>query len=144
MSNELDMPLDEFAPAGARALEWIARYLSQPENYPVMSQVAPGELKAALPDSAPRIGEPIDVILDDFERLILPGITHWNHPNFFAYFAISGSAAGILGELLSATLNINVSTAHTDSSLPMNGRVRSAMGQINIPSSGRSMTVANM
>ena len=107
MSNELDMPLDEFAPAGARALEWIARYLSQPENYPVMSQVAPGELKAALPDSAPRIGEPIDVILDDFERLILPGITHWNHPNFFAYFAISGSAAGILGELLSATLNIN-------------------------------------
>ncbi len=107
MSEQLDMSPEELERAGARAFEWIADYLARPEAHPVLSRVRPGELKEALPRSAPRDGEPIEAILDDFERLIVPGITHWNHPGFLAYFAITGSGPGILGELLSAALNIN-------------------------------------
>ncbi len=102
-----DMPVQEFRRAGARAIDWIARYLEHAERYPVLSRVQPNELKAALPQQPPKLGEPIDAILDDFENTIIPGITHWNHPGFFAYFGISGSASGILGELLSAALNVN-------------------------------------
>ncbi len=107
MSTLGDMPVDQFRRAGARALDWIAAYLEHPEVYPVLSRAQPNELKAALPEHPPRLGEPIDAILDDFERIVLPGITHWNHPGFFAYFGITGSATGILGELLSAALNVN-------------------------------------
>jgi aromatic-L-amino-acid decarboxylase len=101
------MGVDEFRRAGARAIEWIAHYLTHPEEYPVLARVAPSQVKAALPDSPPRAGESMDAILDDFEKIVVPGITHWNHPGFFAYFSITGSAAGILGELLSAALNVN-------------------------------------
>ncbi len=107
MRHDLDMPPREFNQAGERALAWIADYLWYPEKHPVLSRSQPGELKAALPDAAPREGESIDAILDDFERLIVPGVTHWNHPSFHAYFAITGSGPGILGELLSAALNVN-------------------------------------
>jgi aromatic-L-amino-acid decarboxylase len=68
--------------------------------------VRPGEIRAALPSSAPEHGESFDAIFSDFERVIMPGITHWNHPGFFAYFAISGSAPGVLAEFLSAALNV--------------------------------------
>lgn len=107
MKERRDMPADEFKRAGTRVIDWIANYLSHPEAYPVLAPVAPNQLKSALPDSMPEAGEPIDVILDDFEKLIIPGVTHWNHPGFFAYFGITGSAPGILGELLCAALNVN-------------------------------------
>ena len=102
-----DISLDEFERAARHALAWVADYLAQPERYPVLARVRPGEIRAALPPSPPERGEPLDVILGDFERTILPGVTHWNHPGFFAYFAISSSGPGILGELLAAALDVN-------------------------------------
>ena len=107
MSHAGDIPIADFRQAGERAIDWIARYLSRPEDFPVLARVAPREIKTALPESAPEQGEPLDSILSDFENIIVPGITHWNHPGFFAYFSITGSAPGILGELLSAALNVN-------------------------------------
>jgi aromatic-L-amino-acid decarboxylase len=107
MSAARDIPIEDFRRAGTRAIDWIAGYFSEPEAYPVLSQVVPGAVKAALPKSAPARAEPIDEILDDFEKIIVPGITHWNHPKFFAYFSITGSEPGVLGELLAAALNVN-------------------------------------
>ena len=106
-SDHADLPLPDFERAAARVVEWIARYLEHPERYPVLSRVAPGEIRASLPPSPPERGEPLEAILDDFESKIVPGVTHWNHPGFFAYFAISSSAPGILGELLTAALDVN-------------------------------------
>ncbi|HEU5300035.1 MAG TPA: pyridoxal-dependent decarboxylase [bacterium] len=102
-----DMPPEEFEEHGRRAVEWVAEYLAHPDRFPVLAQVAPGQIRAALPAHPPEQGEPMEAILADFERVILPGITHWNHPSFFAYFAISGSGPGILGELLASALNVN-------------------------------------
>jgi len=104
-SPTADMDPDDFRRHAARVSEWIAGYLSGSERYPVLSQVAPGDIRASLPASAPAQGEPFDAILDDFERLIVPGLTHWNHPGFFAYFSITASAPGVLAEFLSAALN---------------------------------------
>ena len=87
-------------------LDWIADYLDTPERYPVVSRARPGEIRAKLPESPPAAGEPIDEILRDFETTIVPGITHWNHPSFFAYFATSAAAPGILAEMLTATLDV--------------------------------------
>lgn len=89
------------------AADWVATYLETVETRPVLAQVAPGEIAAVLPRSAPQQGETLEKILHDVDRLIMPGITHWNHPAFFAYFGISGSGPGIIGELLAATLNVN-------------------------------------
>lgn len=102
-----DMSAEEFRRYGHRLVDWIADYLSNAERYPVLSRIAPGQIKSALPPEAPARGESMDDILEDFERLILPGITHWNHPAFFAYFAITGSAPGILAEMIAAALNVN-------------------------------------
>ena len=85
----------------------MADYLAHPERYPVLPPVKPGQLTDALPARGPERGEPMDGILDDFERLIVPAATHWNHPGFMAYFANSATAEGILGELLAAALNGN-------------------------------------
>lgn len=85
--------------------DWIADYLADPSRYPVLSRVQPGDISKALPQEAPAQGEPFDRIFDDFERILLPGATHWNHPGFFAYFAISASEPGVLAEFLSAALN---------------------------------------
>ena len=98
---------EELRTALARASDWISTYLDGVRQYPVLSQVRPGEVRAQLEASAPEQGEPLDALLDDFERIVLPGVTHWNHPRFFAYFGISSSAPGILAELLIATLNVN-------------------------------------
>jgi aromatic-L-amino-acid decarboxylase len=100
------MDPEEFRRHATRVVDWIADYLARSERYPVLSRVEPGEIRAALPASAPESGEPFDAVLDDFERIIVPGLTHWNHPGFFAYFAITGSAPGVLGEFLSAALNV--------------------------------------
>jgi aromatic-L-amino-acid decarboxylase len=101
------MTPEEFRRYGHQAIDWVADYLAHPERYPVLAPVTPGQLTDALPARGPEQGEPMETILADFERLIVPAITHWNHPGFMAYFAISGSPPGILGELLSAALNVN-------------------------------------
>ena len=95
-----EMVLDEFRRAGHRIVDWIADYRAHPECYPVLSRCRPGEVRAQLPRAAPSEAELIECILNGFERLILPGITHWNHPAFFAYFAITGSARGFLANFL--------------------------------------------
>jgi aromatic-L-amino-acid/L-tryptophan decarboxylase len=102
-----DMSPEEFRANGHRMIDWIAEYMAHPDRYPVLSRVRPGDIRTALPDSAPENPEPFDKLIDDFERIILPGITHWNHPSFFAYFSVTGSAPGVLGELLAAALNVN-------------------------------------
>jgi aromatic-L-amino-acid decarboxylase len=104
MSNDMDP--EAFRKEAHRIADWIADYFAAPDRYPVLSRVRPGEIRAALPSSAPEHGESFDAIFSDFERVIMPGITHWNHPGFFAYFAISGSAPGVLAEFLSAALNV--------------------------------------
>ena len=101
-----DMDPEAFRREAHRIADWIADYFAAPERYPVLAQVRPGEIRDALPDAAPEQGEPFDRIFADFERIIVPGITHWNHPGFFAYFAISGSGPGVLGEFLAAALNV--------------------------------------
>ena len=97
--------MDDFRDAGHRLVDWIADYLEHTERYPVLAQVAPGDITRALPDRAPDDPEPFEAIIADFERVLVPGLTHWNSPNFFAYFAITGSAPGVLADFLSAALN---------------------------------------
>lgn len=100
-----DMDAATFRRVGHELVDWIATYLQSSDRYPVLSQLRPGDIRDALPASAPARGEPFDDIVSDFERVILPGVTHWNHPGFFAYFAISSSGPGVLAEFLSAALN---------------------------------------
>src|SRR5437868_5117324 len=90
---------------GHALVDWIADYLANPERYPVLAQVAPGDITGALPENAPEGPEPFDTIMADFERVLVPGLTHWNHPGFLAYFAITASPPGVLAEFLSAALN---------------------------------------
>jgi aromatic-L-amino-acid/L-tryptophan decarboxylase len=102
-----DMDPEAFRRHGHRVVDWIADYLATGERYPVLSHARPGELRAALPSAPPEEPEPVEAMLADFERLVIPGVTHWNQPGFFAYFAITGSGPGILGEMLAAALNVN-------------------------------------
>jgi aromatic-L-amino-acid decarboxylase len=102
-----DMRAEDFRRYGHEVVDWVSDYLSQMEKYPVLAQVEPGSLRAQLPVSPPAEGEPMSEILKDVGRLIVPALTHWNHPAFFAYFSISASAPGILGELLTAAFNVN-------------------------------------
>src|SRR5437588_12964067 len=97
----------EVREALAEAAGWRSGYLESVGDRPVLSQVSPGDIAARLPERAPDRGEPFDAILGDLDGLILPGITHWNHPAFFAYFGITGSGPGIVGELLASALNVN-------------------------------------
>jgi aromatic-L-amino-acid decarboxylase len=100
-----DMSAEEFRRFGHELIDWIAEYFERIEDLPVLSQIQPGDLKAQLPKSAPELGEPMTDILADVDRLIVPALTHWSHPSFFAYFATSTSAPGIFGELLSAAFD---------------------------------------
>jgi len=102
-----DMTSSDFREYGKQLVDWIADYLDHPERYPVLSPVKPGEVKAQLPSGPPTAPEGFAEILRDFDDIIMPGITHWNNPAFFAYFGITGSMPGILGELLTAGLNVN-------------------------------------
>jgi aromatic-L-amino-acid decarboxylase len=94
-----------FRDDGAAALEWAARYLERVGDYPVLAQVQPGDVRSRLPASPPEQGEEFADVLRDLDEILLPGITHWQSPRFFAYFAVSASEPGILAELLAATLN---------------------------------------
>jgi aromatic-L-amino-acid decarboxylase len=97
---------DEFRRHGYAVVDWIARYLDEVERFPVQSRVAPGETRAALPTGPPEHGEPFDRMLADVDDIIVPGLTHWQHPSFFAYFPANNSGPSILGELLSAGLGV--------------------------------------
>jgi len=101
------MQPSEFRKHGHAVIDWIADYLENPEQWPVLPDVRPGDVRNSLPQSPPEHGESIDAVLDDFRKLIVPGITHWNHPAFMAYFANSSTGAGVLGETLTAALNVN-------------------------------------
>jgi aromatic-L-amino-acid decarboxylase len=96
----------EFRREAHRVVDWLADYLEHPERYPVLSRVAPGEIRSRLPAHPPEQGEPFDRIFEDFEQVVVPGLTHWNHPGFFAYFAITASGPGVLAEMLAAGLNV--------------------------------------
>jgi aromatic-L-amino-acid decarboxylase len=96
---------EAFRRHGHALVDWIAEYLEHSDRYPVLARVKPGEIAAALPTHAPEDPESFEAILADVERVLVPGLTHWNHPRFFAYFAISASPPGVLAEFLSAAFN---------------------------------------
>jgi aromatic-L-amino-acid decarboxylase len=99
------MSKEEFRRFGHELIDWVAEYLEHVEDLPVLSRIEPGDLKAQLPVAPPETGEPMEQIIADVDRLIVPALTHWSHPSFFAYFATSTSAPGIFGELLSAAFD---------------------------------------
>ncbi|MFA7420449.1 MAG: pyridoxal-dependent decarboxylase [Melioribacteraceae bacterium] len=105
--NNLDMPSGEFKEVGKRLIDWSADYLENIEKYPVLSNVKPGDVKSKLPHSPPQKGESFDQIISDLDSIIMPGVTHWQHPNFMAYFASSASGPGILADIISSSLNVN-------------------------------------
>lgn len=99
--------VEDFRRAGHEAVDWIAQYMGRLSEYPVLAQVRPGQLFDALPRSAPQQGESFQAILRDFDQVVMPAVTQWNHPRFFAYFACTGSTPAVLGEMLAAALNTN-------------------------------------
>lgn len=105
--NTLDMPSEEFKKYGYQLIDWVADYLDSIEKHPVLAQIKPGEVKSQLPKTAPVDRESFDDMINDLNKIIMPGVTHWNHPNFMAYFNSTSSGPGILGELLSAAFNSN-------------------------------------
>jgi len=104
--NSFHMSPDDFRRHGHAVIDWIADYYSRIESFPVLSRVQPGQIRASLPPSAPVRGEEFDAILKDVEKLILPGITHWQSPNFYAYFPCNASGPAILGDLLSSGFGV--------------------------------------
>src|SRR5215203_6936498 len=100
------MTPEQFRQHGHEVVDWIADYWSRIESFPVRSQVSPGEIRAALPATAPERGEPVSAVLADLERIVLPGTTHWQHPGFFGYFPANTSGPSVLGDLVSAGLGV--------------------------------------
>jgi aromatic-L-amino-acid/L-tryptophan decarboxylase len=107
MKRARDLSAAEFRKHGHDVIDWIADYLENPEAWPVLPDVAPGDIRSSLPAAPPDNPEPMEDVLADFRKLIVPATTHWNHPAFLAYFANSSTGAGILGETLAAALNVN-------------------------------------
>ncbi len=104
--RQAHMTAEEFRRCGYAVIDWIARYMGELEHYPVLSQAPPGAVREKLPLHPPEQGEPLEAMLQDLEEIILPGVTHWQSPNFFAYFPASASAPSILGDLLSSGLGV--------------------------------------
>ncbi|MGH8861134.1 MAG: pyridoxal-dependent decarboxylase, partial [Jatrophihabitantaceae bacterium] len=100
------MSPDEFRAYGRHVVDWIADYHERIESFPVLSQAEPGSIRAALPAHPPERGEPFSDVLRDVDDIVLPGITHWQHPSFFAYFPASTSGPAILGDLLASGLGV--------------------------------------
>ena len=100
------MTPEQFRRHGRAVVDWIADYYERIETLPVLSQVKPGQIRQALPAEAPAEGESFDAILQDIDKVILPGVTHWQSPNFFAYFPANASGPSILGDLLSSALGV--------------------------------------
>ena len=111
MENEFnnlnDMPSEEFRKNGYKLVDWIVDYYANIEKYSPLAQINPGEIFKKIPDSPPVNGEDIENVLNDVDKILLQGITHWNHPGFMAYFNSTSSGPGILAELLSAGLGVN-------------------------------------
>jgi aromatic-L-amino-acid decarboxylase len=125
--------VSDFREDGHAAVEWAARYLERVSELPVLARVAPGELSSKLPASAPEQAEPFANVLHDMDELIVPALTNWQHPRFFAYFSVTASEPGILAELLSATvnqvaLNWRASPASTELELRVTDWVRQLLG----------------
>ena len=106
MDDVPHMTPDEFRRCGHAVVERIARYMEEIERYPVLSQVEPGSIRERLPQAAPEHGEPFSDVLRDIDEIVMPGITHWQSPNFFAYFPANASGPSILGDLLSSGLGV--------------------------------------
>jgi aromatic-L-amino-acid/L-tryptophan decarboxylase len=105
--SELQEELLSFRASAAATSEWIANFLGRLPELPVLAQVEPGEVRSQLPAAPPEQGEPFSAVLEDLGQIVLPGLTHWNHPRFFAYFPTTTSEPGILAEMLIASLNVN-------------------------------------
>ncbi|MDB4583070.1 pyridoxal-dependent decarboxylase [Draconibacterium sp.] len=105
-NKQYHMTPEQFRKEGKKIIDWIADYYENIEKYPVLAQVKPGEIKASLPESAPQNSEPIDEMIRDLEEKIMPGITHWQSPNFYAYFNSNTSFPSILGDLISSGLGV--------------------------------------
>ena len=130
---KLDANTTDFRAAAHKAVDWVADYLETIAQYPVLSRVQPGDIAKQFGAAPSTGGKSYDELFAEFEEKILPGITHWNHPSFFAYFSITGSQAGILGELLSAAINANgmlwkTSPALTELETLSLGWLRDALG----------------
>src|SRR4051795_8363320 len=130
---KLDATSTDFRAAGHKLIDWIADYIDNIDSYDVLSRVQPGDIASQFADAPSREGRDYDALIADFKSKILPGIPHWNHPSFFAYFAITGSQAGLLGELLTAALNANgmlwkTSPALTELETVTLGWLRDALG----------------
>lgn len=128
-----DMSIEDFRASGHDMIEWMSKYMEEIESFPVLPQVKPGDIRSKCASTLTLEGESYQAIFQDFESTILPGITHWNHPGFFAYFADGGSVPGLLGEMLSAALNVNVmlwktSPAGTELEEVTLGMLRSLVG----------------
>src|SRR6478752_3288810 len=104
--SSFHMSPEEFREQGHAVVDWIANYYRRIESFPVMSRVLPGEIRESLPKEAPVQPEPFERILGDIEKIILPGITHWQSPNFFAYFPSNASGPAILGDLLASGFGV--------------------------------------
>src|SRR5215831_19206300 len=104
--SSFHMSPEEFRKQGHAVVDWIADYYRRIESFPVMSRVLPGQIRASLPKEAPVQPESFESILGDIEKIILPGITHWQSPNFFAYFPSNASGPAILGDLLSSGFGV--------------------------------------
>jgi aromatic-L-amino-acid decarboxylase len=108
-----DVPGDEFRAALHRAADWIADYRETIESRRIIPSIAPGDIASTLPAQAPEAPVPLAAILDDLDRLIMPGIVHWGHPAFLGYFGSTTTAPGILGEMIAAALNVSAMTWRT-------------------------------
>ena len=104
--SDIHMTPDEFRRAGHAVVDWVAQYMEQVEQYPVLAQVEPGEVRARLPEAAPKQGEPPEAVLRDLDEVIMPGVTHWQSPNFYAFFPANGSGPAVLGDLVSSGLGV--------------------------------------
>jgi aromatic-L-amino-acid decarboxylase len=125
------MDIDEFRSHAHQMVDWMADYLAGIEKFPVRAQTAPGEIESRLPASAPVSGESISEIMADFERDILPGITHWQHPSFFAYFPANSSPPSVLGEMLTAAIGAQCMLWQTSpAATEMEGRVLDWLRQL--------------
>ena len=100
------MSPDAFRKNGYALIDWIAGYMESVENLPVQSTVRPGEIRGKIPESAPEAPEPFDALLADLDSVVMPGVTHWQSPNWFAYFPANSSPPAVLGELAAAGLAV--------------------------------------
>ncbi|HEX8799462.1 MAG TPA: pyridoxal-dependent decarboxylase, partial [Terriglobales bacterium] len=100
------MTPEQFRQYGKLVVDWVADYYESVESLPVLSNVTPGYIRKSLPASPPEHGEPFESLLADIRKVILPGVTHWQSPNFFAYFPANASGPAILGDLVSSALGV--------------------------------------